>query len=176
MEKLNWYSVKGYEGLYEITKCGKVKALAKTRIGIYKRNYKEKNMSIVKIGDGYFSVTLHKDGIKKKWLLHRLVASCFLEKIEGKEYVNHKDKDKKNNHVDNLEWVSSIENNCHMQIGRTNQSKYPGVYLSKCKKKYLSQINYIGVRYFLGSYKTEIEAYNARCKYEKDNGIINKYL
>ena len=176
MEKLIWYPVKGYEGLYEITKCGKVKALAKTRIGIYKRNYKEKNMSIIKIGDGYFSVTLHKDGIKKKWHLHRLVAFSFLEKIEGKEYVNHKDKDKKNNHVDNLEWVSSIENNCHMQKSRNNSSKYAGVYLYLDRKRYRAQINHNGKRIYLGIYKTEEEAYAARCNYELQNGIINKYL
>lgn len=176
MEKLEWLPVKDYEGLYEITKCGKVKSLPRKRIGKCIRNYNEKILSIVNIGIGYKSVTLFKDGIKKKWLLHRLVAICFLKKEDNKDYVNHKDKDRSNNHVDNLEWVSAIENNCHMQIDRTNQSKYPGVYLSKSKKRYLSQINHNGVKYYLGSYKTEIDAYNARCNYEKENGILNKYL
>lgn len=176
MENLEWYPVKGYEGLYEITKCGKVRSLPKKRVGVQIRYYKGKNLSIVKIGLGYLSVTLFKDGVKKKWLLHRIVAVTFLDKIEGKDYVNHKDKDKYNNHVDNLEWVSSIENNCHMQIDKKTSSNFPGVYLYIDRKKYRSQINHNGKRIYLGIFETEDEAYAARCKYERDNGIVNKYL
>ena len=54
MENLEWFPVIGYEGLYEITKCGKVKSLDKIRIGIYNRNYKGKYISIVKIGEGSY--------------------------------------------------------------------------------------------------------------------------
>jgi hypothetical protein len=176
MEKLEWFPVKGYEGLYEITKCGKVKSLDKIRIGVQTRHYKGKNIAIVKSGVGYLSVVLFKEGLKKRWLLHRLVATTFLHNPDSKEYVNHIDKNKKNNCVDNLEWVSNIENNCHMQQDRNNTSKYPGVYLHIDKKKYKSQINHNGKRFYLGTFDTEQDAYAARCKYEKDNGIINKYL
>jgi hypothetical protein len=176
MENLEWFPVKGYEGLYEITKCGKVKSLDKIRIGVQTRYYKGKNIAIVKTGDSYLSVVLYKDGAKKMWLLHRLVATTFLENEYDKKYVNHKDKNKHNNCVDNLEWVSAIENNCHMQQHRNNTSDYPGVYLHIDKKKYKSQINHNGKRFYLGTFDTEQEAYAARCKYEKDNGIINKYL
>lgn len=176
MEELKWYPVKGYEGLYEITKCGKVKALPKTRIGVCRRNYGERMMSIVKIGHGYDSVTLFKNGLKKKWLLHRLVATCFLEKPHGKDFVNHLDKDKTNNHVDNLEWVSSIENNCHMQKSRKTSSKYPGVYLYMDRKKYRAQINHNGKKFYLGVHDTEELAYKARIDFERANGIDNKYL
>jgi hypothetical protein len=176
MEKLIWFPVVGYEGLYEITKCGKVKSLDKTRIGIYKRNYKGKNLSIVKVGVGYDSVSLSKNGIKKKWLLHRLVAISFLDKIEGKDFVNHKDSNKTNNHVDNLEWVSSIENNCHMQKNRKTSSIYPGVYLHVDKKRYVAQINHNGKKNHLGIFETEEMAYLARVNFELANNIDNKYL
>ncbi len=176
MENLEWVPVKGYEGLYEITKCGKVRSLPKKRVGVKVRYYKGKNLSIVKVGLGYLSVTLFKEGVKKKWLLHRIVAVTFLEKIEGKDYVNHKDKDKYNNHVDNLEWVSSIENNCHMQKTKNNSSNFIGVYLHSDGKKYKSQIGHNKKRIYFGTFDTEEEAYDARCKYERDNGIVNKYL
>jgi len=176
MENLEWFPIKGYEGLYEITKCGKVKSLDKVRIGVKTRYYKGKNIAIVKIGDGYLSATLFKDVIKKKWLLHRIVALTFLDQISDKKYVNHKDKNRRNNNVDNLEWVSAIENNCHMQQDRNNTSRYPGVYLHIDRNKYRSQINHNGKRYYLGIFDTEEEAYAARCNYEKEKGIINKYL
>lgn len=176
MESLEWYPVKGYEGLYEITKCGKVRSLPKKRVGVSIRYYKGKNLSPTKVSSGYLSVILFKNGLRDRWLLHRLVASNFLDKIYNKDYVNHKDKDKFNNHVDNLEWVSSIENNCHMQKTRNRSSKFTGVYLHITNNQYRSQINHNGNKVYLGVFNTEEEAYAARCKYEKDNGIINKYL
>lgn len=176
MENLEWFPVIGYEGLYEITKCGKVKSLARNRVGKNVRFYKEKNISIVNVSNGYKSVTLYKDSVKNKWLLHRLVATCFIKKPVDKDFVNHKDFNKSNNHVDNLEWVSSIENNCHMQSIRKNTSKYPGVYLYIDKKRYRSQINHNGIKVHFGIFNTEKEAYDARRKYEIDNNIKNKYI
>lgn len=61
---------------------------------------------------GYLRVTLWKPS-KQRWLLHRLVAECFLEKVEGKTFVNHIDGDKTNNEVSNLEWVTQSENEKH---------------------------------------------------------------
>lgn len=65
---------------------------------------------------GYETISLVIDGIRKNYHPHRLVAEYFLDKIDGKEYVNHKDGIKTNNHVDNLEWVTAGENQRHAYI------------------------------------------------------------
>lgn len=65
-------------------------------------------------GNGYLAVNLFRPGHKKKMhLVHRLVATHFLPNGANKPMVNHKDRDKKNNHVSNLEWVNHQENMRH---------------------------------------------------------------
>src|SRR5699024_8838358 len=59
---------------------------------------------------GYPTVLLSKNGKKKRVRVHNLVANSFLPKVEGKNYVNHKDGIKHNNHIDNLEWCTQKEN------------------------------------------------------------------
>lgn len=64
-------------------------------------------------GGGFdLRVCLNYNGKPKKWLVHRLVAACFLGPIDGYE-INHIDRDTTNNHVDNLERVSASENQKH---------------------------------------------------------------
>ena len=62
---------------------------------------------------GYLMVGLSKDGIETKLLIHRLVALTHLKNPNDYKYVNHKDGNKKNNHISNLEWVTSSENQKH---------------------------------------------------------------
>ena len=103
-----WKDVQGYEGLYEISNTGKVKSLIKGRL--------LKPANHVK---GYLFTTLTKDGKHRRFYIHRLVASAFLDNKEKKSEVNHIDGNKKNNHVDNLEWCSGIENKEHAyRIGK----------------------------------------------------------
>ena len=98
----NWYSIKGWEGLYEINKNGEV------------RNAKNKNTIVGDINNcGYYRVSLYNQGQSKKYFRHRLVAEHFLDKPEGKDFVNHIDGDKSNNSLENLEWVSQSENEKH---------------------------------------------------------------
>ena len=54
--------------------------------------------------NGYEKVLLSQNGVEKKFRVHRLVAEAFIEKTEGYDQVNHKDENKRNNHVSNLEW------------------------------------------------------------------------
>ena len=61
----------------------------------------------------YHRVTLCKDGKTKRYSVSRLVAKYFLDKVEGKEFVNHKDGNRNNNSVTNLEWVTQEENQQH---------------------------------------------------------------
>ena len=61
-------------------------------------------------GNGYKVVGLNRDGKVKNHYVHRLVAAAFLEKPDGKDYINHKDYNRGNNHVSNLEWTTAKEN------------------------------------------------------------------
>lgn len=91
--------IKGYEGLYAITSCGKVWS--------YRR---QKFMSPADNGHGYLFVTLRKDGTNKHFKVHRLVAEAYIPNPEGKEIVNHKDEVRNHNWVGNLEWATAKEN------------------------------------------------------------------
>lgn len=62
---------------------------------------------------GYKQICLYVDGAKKYFLVHRLVAMCYLEPKDGKSQVNHKNANKSDNRVENLEWCDSKENNAH---------------------------------------------------------------
>ena len=90
----------GYEGLYAITSCGKVWSYRS-----------QKFMKPRKDKDGYLLVNLHKEGKQITFRVHRLVAKAYIPNPEGKETVNHKDENKQNNNVNNLEWLTRAENN-----------------------------------------------------------------
>lgn len=105
MEKEIWKDVKGYEGLYIVSDKGNVKGL--------KYN---KNICIQTNWAGYKRVQLYKNNKGKKYSVHRLVAIAFIPNPHGKEQVNHIDENKGNNHVENLEWVTNLENHNHGTI------------------------------------------------------------
>ena len=99
-----WLDIKDYEGLYKISDNGKVYSFIVGR---------ELSQTNNKTGKGYLYVDLHKNGKRRRYLVHRLVAEHFIVNNENKPYVNHKDGDTKNNIVNNLEWVTPLENVKH---------------------------------------------------------------
>ncbi len=96
-----WRPVVGYEGLYEVSDWGRVKSL---KFG------KEKLLKPFDNSCGYLHVGLCKDGKKKNFYLHKLVAEAFIPNHNGFTEVNHKDEDKTNNRVENLEWCDRSYN------------------------------------------------------------------
>jgi hypothetical protein len=119
---------------------------------------------------------LCQDGTRKTVKIHRLVANAFIDKFDGKNVVNHIDSNKSNNISSNLEWVSSLENNCHSRNKMKTSSKYIGVYFHKKESVFRSIARVNGKKVSLGRFKTEEEAYEARVNFEKENNIQNKYL
>lgn len=67
-------------------------------------------------GNGYLKVTLTIKGVQIQKYIHRLVAELYIDNPKYKKQVNHKDGDKKNNNVNNLEWVTNSENQIHAHI------------------------------------------------------------
>jgi len=96
--------IPGYEGKYAVSNLGNVMSLN------YLNTRKKKVLTPIKHHGGYLIVHLGQGKIK---LIHTLVAEVFIEKSEGKRFVNHIDGDKQNNVVTNLEWVTSKENMNH---------------------------------------------------------------
>jgi hypothetical protein len=76
-------------------------------------NYKTNKMLRLCNKSGYYNISLTNDNNYKTFKVHRLVAFAFIENIENKPEVNHKDKNKLNNNVTNLEWMTRTENNIH---------------------------------------------------------------
>ena len=110
-----WKDVVGYEGLYQVSNIGRIKSLQKTFIGSLGRpiTYAVKIMKPVN-NQGYKALTLRKNKIRKTLKIHRLVAQAFIPNPENKPDVNHKDLNRSNNHVDNLEWCTRSENSIHV--------------------------------------------------------------
>lgn len=92
---------------YQVSNYGRVKNIS------YKNTGKEIIANQFKAGSGYKAVQLCEKGKAKIQLVHRLVAEYFLIRKEWQTDVNHKDGDKSNNHVDNLEWSTHSENIIH---------------------------------------------------------------
>lgn len=107
-----WKSVSGYEGYYEISSIGRIKSLARviTRSDGQTRLITEKFLTPVKHNDGYLSIKLCKNGHCKTVRIHRLVAEAFIPNPQNLPEVNHKDMDRSNNNVTNLEWTTHLAN------------------------------------------------------------------
>lgn len=105
-----WRDIKGYEGKYQISNMGRVKSLHYHR-GNNERVLKPRYPLPPQNEYGY--VVLSKNNKIQHFYVHRLVAEYFVPNPEDKPYVNHKDGNKRNNNVENLEWVTPLENNLH---------------------------------------------------------------
>ena len=96
-----WRDIEDYEGLYQISNKGRVKSL---------KYGKERIRTPVINNSGYLNIILYKNTEAQHRLVHRLVAEAFIPNLENKPQINHKDENKLNNCVENLEWIRHIDN------------------------------------------------------------------
>ena len=100
-----WLPIKGYEGLYEISDYGRVRSL-----NYWKKGKRKVLKCHARIGY-YIKTSLVKNGVRKYYRVHRLVAQAFLPPpMEGENQVEHLNTDKRDNRVKNLRWVSQKGN------------------------------------------------------------------
>ena len=106
-----WKDIEGYEGCYQVSNLGRVKSLDRNVKG-NKSNYIRtgKILSPKTHRNGYLVVGLCTDRKIKMYYIHRLVAQAFLPNLDRLPQVNHKDENKTNNNVENLEWCSAEYN------------------------------------------------------------------
>lgn len=115
MTVTEWKFIDGYGERYKIYTDGRVEQLSG---GEYKPKAQYDK------GDGYMTVNLYKAGERHRaHLVHRLVATHFMPTEDNSLVVNHKDGNKKNNHLDNLEWVTRKENIRHAVANGLSKSK-----------------------------------------------------
>ena len=103
-----WKDIPGYEGLYQASSFGRIKACKRIikYVNGKKTHKKERILSPANSYGQYLSVGLIKNKVHKTYNVHFLVALTFIDNPDNFPCVNHKDEDKFNNLVDNLEWCS----------------------------------------------------------------------
>lgn len=121
-----WKDVPGYEGLYRVSNLGNVRSLSrtiKTRKG--KQHHKGKILTLSKNRRGYVQVPLSRKGKRVLLYVHRLVMQAFHG--DSEMVVNHKDGDKSNNRLANLEYTTQKDNIAHA----TNELEAGAVFQTK---------------------------------------------
>ena len=117
--------IKDYKGEYAITRDGKV------------WSYKRKKFLKPRLVGGYHQVVLCKDGKKKDLYIHRLVAEAYIPNPDNLPQVNHKDEDKSNNCVENLEWCDAKYN---INYGTRTKKISKPVYCEELDRTFKSQV------------------------------------
>lgn len=160
-----WLPVKGYEGFYEISDRGFVRS---TTCGGPTGSWKRKSVRPVLVKPniyGYHRVGLCKPGAKRKCFnVHRLVLECFIGPPPRGTECNHKDGDKSNNSVSNLEWVTRKENATHKaRLGLAAKGDGHGMRIHK---------GLVAGERNGRSVLSEDEVYDIRARYARGESII----
>ena len=154
-----WKEVKGYKGFYEVSSLGEVRGLAREMKHPTKAGYVKIKPCVLKPHTdkgGYLNVNLWKAGKSKRHRIHQLVAIAFLDHTPCKHIlvVNHKDFNRQNNNVDNLEITTSRKNTNQKHL--PSSSKYTGV--KRDRHKWVAAIWINGKQIYLGIYDNELAA------------------
>ena len=125
-----WRDIEGWEGLYQISNLGRVYSCAN-------RNYKK--LTIRKTGYVVVSLICRSKNMRKQYKVHRLVAQAFIPNPNNLPCINHKDENKENNRVDNLEWCTNKYNSnyghCREKISKALMGNKNGIVNSEEKWK-----------------------------------------
>lgn len=157
-----WRPVVGYEGWYEVSTLGRVRSLSRTILcnNRYEAFYKGKILSPTpNVRWRYMTLYLCKDGVRKRVRVHRLVAMAFLPNPDNLPEVNHKDANRQNNRLDNLEWCDRKYNSNYGDARKKQQESARKNKAYKRRPKRISQYSLDGT--YLATYDTSYEAARA---------------
>lgn len=170
-----WVDIKGFDGIYEVSSLGNVRV--KERFVTHSRNpsmkikRKPKTMSPIDHGNGYLYVTLTKDGKRNNRYIHRLVAEAFIDNPDGLPEVDHINRRRDDNCVENLRWTTrqgNIDNSSAVGT-RKNHWKKPASgerYVLFRKGKWVVQIQRRDMKVYR-QFKTKEEAVCYRDELER---------
>ena len=130
-----------YRGLYQVSNLGKIKSLGNGMT----HNSKTKILKGYTLNTGYVQVKLCKNGKTKHFSIHRLVAYMFIVNPNNYAIVNHKDENRSNNNVDNLEWCTHEYNMNYGNIKKKQKDKLMGRKLENSHKMKIGEKNSIGI-------------------------------
>lgn len=151
-----WKDIKDYEGLYQVSNFGNIR-----RIKFINNKVEKDKITILKPNKSiYLQIMLCKNGKTKRKYIHRLVAEAFIENPNNYPYVNHKDENKHNNNVNNLEWCTRVYN---MNYGTVKER------ISESHKKENLKARKAVIQYSKGM--DIIKIYNGICEAEKNTNI-----
>ena len=122
-----WEDVPEYEELYQVSNIGRVKSLPKSVFN--GKGMVKKQESILKpntLAKGYLQVTLYNGGTRKCFQIHRLVALAFIPNPNNLPQINHKNGNKQDNRVENLEWCNNSTNQLHAWRNGLQKPHYCG--------------------------------------------------
>lgn len=105
-----WKDIEGYEGMYQVSNMGRVRALDRVKPNSGGQIAKGHILPQSDNGHGYRFVSLWKFNKGRRFYVHRLVASAFIPNPNNFPIINHKDEDKSNNRYENLEWCTQKYN------------------------------------------------------------------
>ena len=118
-QKEIWKEISGFEGFYEVSTHGRVRSIDRTITDSNGKKFNKKGMVLVLTSNkgkdddddkGYLYIYLHKDGKRKRYYVHRLVAETFIPNPENKPEVDHINTNRHDNRACNLRWTTKSEN------------------------------------------------------------------
>lgn len=151
-----WKDIEGYEGLYQVSNFGRIITVEKNRIDCIGRKsfISSKILKPSVDSSGYKQIILTKNKKRKSYKVHRLVGQMFIPNPNNYPIINHKDENKQNNNVENLEWCTILYNN---QYGTRGY---------RCTRHLLKKIKQIDIKT-----NKVIKTYNSLKEAEKETNI-----
>lgn len=167
--------IDGIDGI-EVSNSGKIKFLSKKIIDTNgnERIYKEKIKDKFAINSsGYKKISYYNDGEFKNYYLHRLIAMAFIPNPENKPFVNHKDGNKLNNNIDNLEWCTHSENIIHAYKNHLKEDTGYAKYIRRESNRKLTEDEINDIR---AMYKKGIKQVDIAKKYNLYSRTVNNIV
>ena len=155
--------IDGYDN-YEVSNFGNVR---NTNTGRILKNHKNIH--------GYYIVDLHKEGTRKTLTIHRLIGLHFIPNPDNLREIDHIDRNRTNNSISNLRWISNSNNLRNRPKFKNSTSKYIGVSFHKPTGKYLTRITINNKLKYIGLYETQEEVRKAWDNYVKDHNLTEFY-